>query len=306
MLAGGRLLPYGRWSCVIIGVRLTRAILREIPAEAITEAVAHLYRDANTRLPEDVLAALRAARDQEDSPAGREALEQIIRNAEVAAQDCIAMCQDTGVAVVFLDIGQEVHITGGGLEEAVNEGVRRGCQEGYLRPSVVADPLHRENTGDNTPAVMHVCVVPGEGVRIAVAPKGAGAENKSALKMLTPADGVEGVKRFVVETVSAAGPDACPPLIVGVGLGGNFEGCALLAKRALLRRVGQPSPEQHLAELERELLEEVNALGIGPSGFGGRTTALAVHVEVAPCHIASLPVAVNIQCHAARHAETAL
>lgn len=279
--------------------------MREIPATTIAETVARLFQEANTRLPEDVLAALRTARDHETSPAGRDALDQIIRNAEVAAQDCIAMCQDTGVAVVFLDIGQEAHVVGD-LEQAVNDGVREGTRQAYLRPSVVADPLTRVNTGDNTPAILHVQIVPGDRMRIAVLPKGAGAENKSALKMLTPADGIEGVRKFVVQTVSAAGPDACPPFIVGVGLGGNIEHCALVAKRALLRSVSQPNPQSHLARLERELLQAVNALGIGPSGFGGSTTALAIHVEVGPCHIASLPVAVNIQCHAARHAEAVI
>jgi fumarate hydratase subunit alpha len=280
-------------------------MMREIPATTIAETVARLFQEANTRLPEDVLAALRTARDHETSPAGRDALDQIIRNAEVAAQDCIAMCQDTGVAVVFLDIGQEAHVVGD-LEQAVNDGVREGTRQAYLRPSVVADPLTRVNTGDNTPAILHVQIVPGDRMRIAVLPKGAGAENKSALKMLTPADGIEGVRKFVVQTVSAAGPDACPPFIVGVGLGGNIEHCALVAKRALLRSVSQPNPQSHLARLERELLQAVNALGIGPSGFGGSTTALAIHVEVGPCHIASLPVAVNIQCHAARHAEAVI
>jgi len=279
--------------------------MRKIPATTIAETVARLFQEANTRLPEDVLAALRTARDHETSPAGRDALDQIIRNAEVAAQDCIAMCQDTGVAVVFLDIGQEAHVVGD-LEQAVNDGVREGTRQAYLRPSVVADPLTRVNTGDNTPAILHVQIVPGDRMRIAVLPKGAGAENKSALKMLTPADGIEGVRKFVVQTVSAAGPDACPPFIVGVGLGGNIEHCALVAKRALLRSVSQPNPQSHLARLERELLQAVNALGIGPSGFGGSTTALAIHVEVGPCHIASLPVAVNIQCHAARHAEAVI
>jgi len=279
--------------------------MREIPATTIAETVARLFQQANTRLPEDLLAALRTARDHETSPAGRDALDQIIRNAEVAAQDCIAMCQDTGVAVVFLDIGQEAHVVGD-LEQVVNDGVREGTRQAYLRPSVVADPLTRVNTGDNTPAILHVQIVPGDRMRIAVLPKGAGAENKSAVRMLTPADGIEGVKKFVVETVSAAGPDACPPFIVGVGLGGNIEHCALVAKRALLRSVSQPNPQLHLARLERELLDEINALGIGPSGFGGSTTALAIHVEVAPCHIASLPAAVNIQCHAARHAEAVI
>jgi len=278
---------------------------REIPATTIADTVARLFQQANTRLPDDVLAALRKARDEETSPAGRDALDQIIRNAEVAAQDCIAMCQDTGVPVIFLDIGQQAHIVGD-IQQAVNDGVREGTRQAYLRPSVVADPLNRVNTGDNTPAILHLQIVPGDRVRIAVLPKGAGAENKSAVKMLTPADGIEGVKKFVVETVSAAGPDACPPFAVGIGLGGNLERCALLTKRALLRPVGQPNAESHLAQLERELLEEINALGIGPSGFGGSTTALAVHVEAAPCHIASLPVAVNIQCHAARHAEAVI
>lgn len=280
--------------------------MREIPASRIVETVARLCQEANYVLGPDVVEALKRARDIEESPLAVEALGQIVQNAEVAARDRVAMCQDTGVAVVFVEIGQQVQVAGGNLADAVNEGVRRGYSEGYLRASIVAHPLRRTNTGDNTPAVIHMSMVEGGSLRIVVMPKGAGSENKSALKMLKPSDGVEGVKQFVVETVRNAGPDACPPFVVGVGIGGNLERCALLAKQALLRPIGKPNPDSETAALERELLDLVNATGIGPGGFGGRTTALAVHVETFPCHIASLPVAVNVQCHAERHAEAVL
>ena len=227
-------------------------------------------------------------------------------NAEVARSEAVPMCQDTGYTVVFLELGQDVHIVGGGLEDAVNEGVRRGYKEGYLRKSIVGHPLERKNTGDNTPAVIHTRIVPGDKLRIIVAPKGGGSENMSAIKMFKPAEGVEGVKKFVVETVQAAGPNPCPPIVVGVGIGGTFEKAALLAKEALLREVGEPSPRPEIAVLEQELLELVNKLGIGPQGLGGSTTALGVHVEIYPAHIASLPVAVNINCHATRHKEAEL
>lgn len=280
--------------------------MKQIPASRIVETVARLCQEANYVLADDVVAALKRAREQEESPLGIEALDQILQNARVAAQDRVAMCQDTGVAVVFVELGQQVEVTGGNLEDAVNEGVRRGYSEGLLRASMVAHPLRRVNTGDNTPAVIHVSVAPGDSLRIAVMPKGAGSENKSAVKMLKPSDGVEGVKQFVVETVTTAGPDACPPFIIGVGIGGTLETCALLAKQALLRPVGLPNPDRDTAALETELLALVNSTGIGPGGFGGRITALAVHVETFPCHIASLPVAVNVQCHAERHAEAVL
>ncbi|MGQ9533026.1 MAG: fumarate hydratase [Desulfotomaculales bacterium] len=276
--------------------------MRELEAREIARAVAELYLAASRELPEDVVAAVRAAIEREESELGREILATILENARLAREQRLPICQDTGVAVVFVEWGQDVRLVGGSLEEAVNEGIRQAWREGYLRASVVDDPLLRRNTGDNTPGVVHVRLVPGAQVRLDVAPKGAGSENMSAVRMLTPADGIEGICRFVVETVDRAGANPCPPLIVGVGLGGTMERAAWLAKRALLRPVGQPSPQAHLAELEARLLCRINDLGIGPQGLGGRTTALAVHVEAAPCHIASLPVAVNLQCHAARHA----
>lgn len=277
--------------------------MRDVPVQAITETVRRLCVEANTRLGDDVVRAFERFRDTEESPTGRDVLEQLLENARIARDEGLPLCQDTGFAVVFVDLGQDVHLVGGDLYEAVNEGVRRGYEEGYLRKSIVADPLRRKNTGDNTPAVVHVRVVPGDRVRITFAPKGGGSENMSGIAMLKPADGVEGVKRFVVERVREAGPNPCPPTIVGVGIGGTFEVAALLAKRALLRPVGEPNPDPFYADLERELLGRINALGIGPAGLGGTTTSLAVHIEAHPCHIASLPVAVNIQCHSARHKE---
>ncbi|GAB4252577.1 fumarate hydratase [Deferrisoma sp.] len=277
--------------------------MRDVPVQAITETVRRLCVEANTRLGDDVVRAFERFRDTEESPTGRDVLEQLLENARIARDEGLPLCQDTGFAVVFVDLGQDVHLVGGDLYEAVNEGVRRGYEEGYLRKSIVADPLRRKNTGDNTPAVVHVRVVPGDRVRITFAPKGGGSENMSGIAMLKPADGVEGVKRFVVERVREAGPNPCPPTIVGVGIGGTFEVAALLAKRALLRPGGEPNPDPFYADLERELLGRINALGIGPAGLGGTTTSLAVHIEAHPCHIASLPVAVNIQCHSARHKE---
>lgn len=279
---------------------------RTISFEAIVAAVAELCQKANYSLGPDVQKALREALAGEESPAGKDVLNQILTNIELAAAEEIPLCQDTGVAVVFLEVGQEVQISGGYLYDAVNEGVRKGYTEGYLRKSMVADPLERKNTGDNTPAIIHTKIVPGDQLKITLAAKGGGSENMSALAMLTPAAGREGVKRFVVETVKKAGPNPCPPLVVGVGLGGDFEKAALLAKEALLRPLGEPNPAAHLAALEKELLLEINRLGIGPQGFGGRITALAVHVNAYPCHIASLPVAVNLNCHAARHQSTVL
>jgi fumarate hydratase subunit alpha len=274
--------------------------MRTVQAEEIAAAVARLCREANVALGADVLNALKEALKHEESPQGKDVLEKLLANAALARQEGIPVCQDTGVAVVFLEVGQEVHIVGD-LEAAVNEGVRQGYTEGHLRKSVVRHPLDRVNTGDNTPAVIHTRVVPGDRLRITVAPKGAGSENMSALRMLKPADGVEGVKRFVLEVVENAGPNACPPLVVGVGIGGTMEKAALLAKEALLRPLGSHSDDPLAAALEAELLEAINRSGIGPLGLGGRVTALAVHVEVYPCHIASLPVAVNLNCHAARH-----
>jgi len=274
--------------------------LRTIAAEEITAVVARLCREANVALEEGVLRALAEAREQEESPQGRDVLDKLLANARLAREEGMPLCQDTGVAVVFLEVGQDLHIAGD-LEAAVHEGIRQGYREGYLRASVVRHPLDRVNTGDNTPAVIHCRIVPGDRLKITVAPKGAGSENMSALRMLKPADGVEGVKRFVLEVVEKAGPNACPPLVVGVGIGGTMEKAALLAKEALLRSLGSRAADPLAAALEEELLAAINCLGIGPLGLGGRVTALAVHVEVYPCHIASLPVAVNLNCHVARH-----
>lgn len=280
--------------------------MRTITCDAIVEAVAGLCQEANFYLGEDVRKVLQESLEEEVSPTGRDVIKQILANAEIAAGEQVPMCQDTGVAVVFLDLGQDVHVEGGYLYDAVNEGVRRGYTEGYLRKSMVSHPLERRNTGDNTPAVIHTRVVPGDRLTITVAPKGGGSENMSAVGMLTPAAGAEGVKKFVLETVRKAGPNPCPPIVVGVGIGGNFEKAALLAKEALLRPLRQPSSLPDIARMEQELLAEINKLGIGPQGFGGRITALAVHIEIFPCHIASLPVAVNINCHAARHKSVTL
>jgi fumarate hydratase subunit alpha len=281
--------------------------VREIRCEKITEAVARLCIEANYYLGDDVLRALRQAREAEVSPVGREVLNQLLENADVAREEEMPLCQDTGLTVVFLGVGQDAHIVGGDLYEAIHEGVRRGYEEGYLRKSVVDKPFSaRANTRDNTPAVIHIQIVPGDQLKITVVPKGGGSENMSALVMLKPADGRQGVVDFVVETVRKAGANPCPPTIVGVGVGGTVEKAMWLAKHSLLREVGQPSPAPEVAELERDILERVNELGIGPQGLGGSTTSLAVHVETYPCHIASLPVAVNIQCHSARHKEAVL
>jgi len=281
--------------------------VREISCDEIAQTVARLCMDANFYLGEDVLAALRRAREEEISPIGREILDQILRNAEIAAREKLPLCQDCGLTVVFLELGQDVHIVGGNLYDAINEGVRRGYEEGYLRKSVVDRPFSaRVNTKDNTPAVIHTEVVPGDKLKITVCPKGGGSENMSFLKMLSPAAGRQGVIDFVVDCVDRSGANPCPPIIVGVGIGGTIDQTTLIAKKALLRPVGQPHPDPEVAELEAEILERVNKLGIGPQGFGGKVTALAVHVETFPCHIASLPVAVNIQCHSARHKEAIL
>lgn len=277
--------------------------MREISAAAIADAVARLSIRANTCLPGDVKAAIAGARRQEDWPPAREILDRIIENGEIGGGWPI--CQDTGMACVFLEVGQDAHIAGG-LAQAVDEGVRRGYAEGCLRKSVVSDPLERVNSGDNTPAMLYTELVPGDRVRVTVAPKGFGSENMSRIAMLKPSDGVEGVRRFILDTVEQAGPNPCPPIVVGVGIGGTFDKCALLAKKALLRDMGAPSPQPFYAGLERELLDKINALGIGPQGFGGRTTALAVHIETMPTHIAGLPCAVNINCHVARHASEVL
>ena len=281
--------------------------MREIDVGIVTEQVARMFVEANTLLGEDVVSAFKSCRTTEVSPTGRDVFDQLLANAELARGTGVPLCQDTGLALVFLEIGQDLHLVGGDVREAVQAGVRKACKEGYLRASVVSPPVgKRVNTGDNTPAIIHTKVVPGEQLRIVVAPKGGGSENMSALRMLRPADGREGVKRFVVETVAKAGPNPCPPIVVGVGIGGTFELCALLAKKALLRRLGKSHPEADFAALEAELLEAVNRLGTGPAGLGGNVTALAVHVETHPCHIASLPVAVNINCHSHRHKEVLL
>ena len=281
--------------------------MREVPVEQITDTVARLCQEANLYLPEDVLEAVRVAMATEPSPAGKDVLQQILDNAEVAQNERIPLCQDCGLAVVFVELGQDVHLVGGDLYAAIQEGVRRGYQEGYLRKSVVSPPIwERANTKDNTPAVIHTEIVPGSSVKITVATKGGGSENMSALAMLKPAQGVEGVIDFILRTVEQAGSNPCPPIIVGVGIGGTAERAAYLAKKALLRRVGEPNPDPRVAELERDVLKRVNDLGIGPAGFGGRTTALAVHIEVTGSHIASLPVMVNLQCHSARHKEAVI
>lgn len=275
--------------------------MRKVSTEDITKTVSGLCIAAAVDLEPDVVSAITAARASEESPLGREVLGQIINNFEVARAEDAPMCQDTGITVLFVELGREVELDGS-LEDAVNEGVRQGYRDGYLRKSV-CDPLTRVNTGDNTPAIVHVRIVDGDRVRIKIAPKGAGSENMSQLKMLKPSEGIEGVTDFVVKTVSDAGGNPCPPIVVGVGVGGSFEVSAILAKKALLRPVGTPNPREDVAKLESDLLKRINALGIGPMGFGGTTTALGVHVEVHQCHIASLPVAVNIQCHADRHKE---
>lgn len=281
--------------------------MREIGYQEMVDTVARLSREANYYLGEDLLSALRRAKEEEESPLGREVLDQILENSQVAAEEQMPLCQDTGMTVVYLELGQEVHLAGGDLAEAINEGVRRGYEEGYLRKSVVERPFSaRANTRDNTPAVIHTEIVPLDRLKITVLPKGGGSENMSYLKMLSPAAGRQGVIDFVVESVDKSGANPCPPTIVGVGIGGTADKAMDLAKRSLLREVGAPSPDPEVAELERDILEAVNRLGIGPMGFGGRVTALAVHVETFPAHIASLPVAVNLQCHSARHMSTVL
>ena len=282
-------------------------MIREIDVASIREAVSRLLVEANYVIPADVLDALKEAVACEPSPLGRQTLEQLIRNYEVAAAERVPVCQDSGVAIVMLDIGQDVHLVGGSLREAVHAGVREGTRSGYLRWSVTGDPARRvKMAGDDAPAAIHIDLVQGDRIRLQVAAKGFGAENMSALRMLVPADGVQGISDFVVETVDRAGANACPPVIVGVGIGGTFEGAALLAKRAVLRRLDQRNHRTDLRELELNLLSRVNGLGIGPQGFGGRTTALAVNIEVQPTHIAGLPVAVNLGCHSTRRVETEL
>lgn len=275
--------------------------MREIDVEQITQVIAQMAMNANYHLGTDVLNSLSCGMEQEISETGKNVMKQILENAEIALVNEMPMCQDTGVAVIFLEIGQDLHIVGGDLYEAINKGVAKGYTEGYLRKSMVNDPFERKNTNDNTPAVIHTKIVPGNQLSITIAPKGGGSENMSAINMLPPSAGIEGVMDFVVETVKRAGPNPCPPIIVGVGVGGNFEKAALLAKVALLREVGSKNPNPNIVNIENELLIRINKLGIGPQGFGGIVTALAVHINLFPCHIASLPVAVNLNCHAARH-----
>ena len=281
--------------------------MRELQVAAISKAVADLAVKACCRLPRDVYEMLKNAQATETSPVGRNILEQLVTNADIAAQENMPLCQDTGMSVIFAELGQDVHITGGSFEDAVNEGIRRGYVDGYLRKSVVAEPLfERKNTKDNTPAVIHTRIVPGDKLRIRMAPKGAGSENKSVLKMLVPADGIDGVRKVVLEAVLAAGSNSCPPMVVGVGIGGTMDMAAVCAKRAAARDLASANPDPRYAAFEEELLTLLNKTGIGPQGLGGNTTILKVHVEWFPTHIASLPVAVNIDCHAARHAEIIL
>jgi len=278
--------------------------VREVKFDTLVSTVRDLCMDANYYIPDDVRQKIIEFRDKEESEVARNILDIILKNHEVSANEKMPICQDTGFAVFFIEMGEDVRITGGGFEEAIYEGVRQGYREGYLRKSIVDDPLfERKNTKDNTPPIIHLRLVPGDRIKIVFAPKGGGSENMSEVKMMVPADGEEGVKRFVVDRVRRSGGNPCPPVIVGVGIGGTFEHVAYLAKKALLRPVDSHHPDPRFAKLEDEILEEINKLGIGPMGLGGRTTALAVHIETHPCHIASMPVAVNMQCHAARHKE---
>jgi fumarate hydratase subunit alpha len=274
--------------------------MREIHVEEIRDNVAQICIDAAYNLSDDVLSAFDRALETETAPAAKEIIELLVQNARIAREDHIPICQDTGIAIFFVEIGQDLRIKNGFIVDAINEGVRKGYREGYLRKSVV-DPITRKNTGDNTPAIIYTELVPGDKLRISFMPKGAGSENMSVIRMLRPTEGVEGIKQFVLECVRKAGANPCPPVVIGVGIGGDFEKAALISKKALLRPVGNPNPKLELASLEMELLKAVNRTGIGPEGLGGKVTALAVHVESFPCHIASLPVAVNINCHAARH-----
>jgi len=276
--------------------------VRELDVAQVTAAVKELCITANYDLPQDVYDALEQARETEESPVGREVLDQLVENADIAARDRVPICQDTGLAVFFVDVGQDVHLVGGDFANAIEEGVRQGYAEGYLRKSAAEEPAHaRRNTKDNTPAIVHTSIVPGDRVRIVMMPKGGGAENMSSLNMLKPSQGWAGMSQAVVDTVSRAGSNPCPPIVVGVGIGGTIDAVTVLAKKALLREIGSVHPDPRVAAMEAELLERINALGIGPQGLGGRTTALAVFIEEMPCHIASMPMAVNVQCHAQRH-----
>jgi len=279
--------------------------MREIEFKEVVNAIAGLCIKINYELDEDVVDSFTKSLATEKSSVGKEVLELLIENAKIAKAEGVPTCQDTGTAVVFLEIGEDVLIKGGSLTEAVEEGVRQGYLEGYLRKSM-CDPFTRANTGDNCPAIIHTQIVPGDKLSISIAAKGGGSENMSRLAMFSPSEGIEGIKRFVVETVEKAGPNPCPPLVVGIGVGGNFETCAILAKKALMRKLGEPSKNETAAKIEKELLFELNQTGIGPSGFGGTTTVIGVHMDVMPCHIASFPVAVNLNCHAARHGKVVL
>jgi fumarate hydratase subunit alpha len=280
--------------------------MREIHASAIADSVKKLCMEANYSIEPDMLRAFDRALVAERSPAGKHVLQILKDNAELARTKKIPYCQDTGTVICFVELGQDVHVTGGGLADAINEGVRQGYTEGYLRASIVRSPFDRVNTGDNTPAVLHVEVVPGVAMKIQVMAKGGGCENRSKYKMLTPAEGVDGVKEWILECVKTAGPDACPPLIAGVGVGGNFEKAALLSKKALFRELGTPNPDPFVDAIEKDVLDSANRLGIGPQGYGGDTTAFGIHILTYPCHITSLPVAVTIECHAHRHKEVTL
>lgn len=276
--------------------------MREVNVDKVTENIKEMCIEANHFLTDDMKKVFKNAVVSEESPLGKQVLNQLNENLDIAANDIIPICQDTGMAVVFINVGQDVHFTNGNITDAINEGVRQGYVDGYLRKSVVNDPIIRENTKDNTPAVIHYNIVPGDKVDITVAPKGFGSENMSRIFMLKPADGIEGVKNAILTAVKDAGPNACPPMVVGVGIGGTFEKCALLAKKALTRNVEEESPVEYVRELEREMLDKINRLGIGPGGLGGKQTALAINIETYPTHIAGLPVAVNICCHVNRHA----
>jgi fumarate hydratase subunit alpha len=275
--------------------------MRQIHIDEVTEKVKEMCKEANYYMPKDILQRIEKATQTEKSPIGKEILSDICLNAKIAKEEQIPICQDTGTAVLFVKVGQDVHIVGGLLTEAIHEGVRRGYQEGYLRKSIVENPLYRKNTGDNTPAIIHYEIVEGEELEILLAPKGGGSENMSKVYMLTPSQGIGGIEKAVIEAVTLAGPNACLPVVIGIGIGGNFEQCTLLAKKALTREVGSFNPDERMRQLEESLLKKVNALGIGPQGLGGSTTALGVHIEDAPCHIASMPLAINMGCHVNRH-----
>ena len=280
--------------------------MRTLNVEEISKNIKEMCIEANHFLSKDMDIAMKNAVSTEKSPLGKKILSQLQDNLKIAGKDMIPICQDTGMAVVFLEIGQDVHFEGGNLEDAVNEGVRQGYVEGYLRKSVVGDPLIRENTKDNTPAIMHIDIVPGENLEILVAPKGFGSENMSRIFMLKPADGEEGIKKSVIQAVKDAGPNACPPMVIGVGIGGSFDKVAMLAKKAMIREIGSHHPDQRYASLEDELLQMINETGIGPAGYGGKTTALSLNIETFPTHIAGMPVAVSICCHVSRHKEVSL